>query len=127
AHSLQLSPRSASVRPIRTKTLSAMSLDDIRARDILERIRCSQKRQPDVRNGSIASFWPPIGHFRLTPMNRHFQCPSAGLKRAMSRPRPNPARYLSGFLAAIREAAVAIECETEMRSQRSDGRVMLRI
>jgi len=25
------------------------------------------------------------------------------------------------------EAAVAIECETEMRSQRSDGRVLLRI
>src|SRR5258708_30206107 len=30
-------------------------------------------------------------------------------------------------LAAVGEAAVAIECETEMRSQRSDGRVLLRI
>src|SRR5258706_1691930 len=28
---------------------------------------------------------------------------------------------------AVGEAAVAIECETEMRSQRSDGRVLLRI
>ncbi len=45
----------------------------------------------------------------------------------MSRHRSNPARYLSGFLAAVREAAVAIEFETEMRSQRSDGRVLLRI
>src|SRR5262245_27700367 len=30
-------------------------------------------------------------------------------------------------LAAVGEAAVAIECETEMRSQRSDGRVLPRI
>src|SRR5258706_8231631 len=30
-------------------------------------------------------------------------------------------------LTAVGEAAVAIECETEMRSQRSDGRVLLRI
>src|SRR5882724_8174243 len=30
-------------------------------------------------------------------------------------------------LAAVGEAAVAIECETEMRSQRGDGRVLLRI
>ena len=29
--------------------------------------------------------------------------------------------------AAVGEAAVAIECETEMRSQRSDGRALLRI
>src|SRR5712671_3024532 len=36
-------------------------------------------------------------------------------------------RYLSGSLAAVGEAAVAIECETETRSQRSDGRVLLRI
>src|SRR6185312_6218508 len=40
---------------------------------------------------------------------------------------PIKQRYLSGSLAAVREAAVAIECETEMRSQRSDGRVVLRI
>src|SRR5215471_7098013 len=45
----------------------------------------------------------------------------------MSRRRSNPARYLPGFLAAVRKAAVAMECETEMRSQRSDGRVLLRI
>src|SRR6476619_4959970 len=45
----------------------------------------------------------------------------------MSRHRSNPARYLSGFLAAVREAAVAIEFEAEMRSQRSDGRVLLGI
>src|SRR5215813_260026 len=50
---------------------------------------------------------------------------NAGLRRA--RRRSNPARYLSGFLAAVREAAVAIEFETEMRSQRSDGRVLLKI
>jgi hypothetical protein len=30
-------------------------------------------------------------------------------------------------LAAVGEAAVAIECDTEMRSQRGDGRVLLRI
>jgi hypothetical protein len=36
-------------------------------------------------------------------------------------------RYLSGSLAAVGEAAVAIECETEMRCQRSDGRALLRI
>src|SRR5215469_4481351 len=40
---------------------------------------------------------------------------------------PVKQRYLSGSLAAVGEAAVAIECETEMRSQRSDGRVVLRI
>src|ERR1700740_2289557 len=45
----------------------------------------------------------------------------------MSRHRSNQARYLSGSLAAVGEAAVAIECKTEMRSQCSDGRVLLRI
>src|SRR6201987_5174151 len=40
---------------------------------------------------------------------------------------PIKRRYLSGSLAAVGEAAVAIECETEMRSQCSDGRVLLRI
>src|SRR6185312_14756737 len=40
---------------------------------------------------------------------------------------PIKQRSLSGSLAAVGEAAVAIECETEMRSQRSDGRVLLRI
>src|SRR5512132_3847490 len=52
---------------------------------------------------------------------------TSGSYVTMSRHRSNPARYLSGFLAAVREAAVAIECETEMRSQRSDSRVLLRI
>src|SRR5947207_11389476 len=36
-------------------------------------------------------------------------------------------RCSSGSLAAVGKAAVAIECETEMRSQRSDGRFLLRI
>src|SRR6185437_15489456 len=40
---------------------------------------------------------------------------------------PIKQRYLSGSLAAVGEAAVAIECETEMRSQRSDSRALLRI
>src|SRR6201993_830155 len=47
--------------------------------------------------------------------------------QAMSRHRSNQERHLSGSLAAVGEAAVAIECETEMRSQCSDGRVLLRI
>src|SRR5215470_745600 len=50
-----------------------------------------------------------------------------GRRWTMSRRRSNPARYFSSFLAAVREAAVAIECEAEMRSQRSDGRVLLGI
>jgi hypothetical protein len=37
-------------------------------------------------------------------------------KGAMSRHRSNQAAILSGSLAAVGEAAVAIECETEMRS-----------
>jgi hypothetical protein len=37
------------------------------------------------------------------------------IARAMSRHRSKQ-RYLSGSLAAVGEAAVAIECETEMRS-----------
>jgi hypothetical protein len=36
-------------------------------------------------------------------------------------------REVPTSLAAVGEAAVAIECDTEMRSQRSDGRVLLRI
>src|SRR6478672_11497011 len=42
-------------------------------------------------------------------------------------PDPSEISPKPGSLAAVREAAVAIECETEMRSQRSDGRVVLRI
>src|SRR6476660_3741302 len=77
---------------------------------------------------------------RYGPSRRRAQNASAALRifvchpkktfatiSANCRHRSNPARYGSGFLAAVREAAVAIEVETEMRSQRSDGRVLLRI
>ena len=42
----------------------------------------------------------PRRHVRVVPMSRH----------------RSKQRYLSGSLAAVGEAAVAIECETEMRS-----------
>src|SRR6516165_10066406 len=57
----------------------------------------------------------------LSMMVSNMGCKSCG-ELAMSRHRSNQAA-----LAAAGEAAVAIECETEMRSQRSDGRVVLRI
>src|SRR6266567_9619666 len=63
----------------------------------------------------------------LTPARQNLLQRTAGpYIRVMSRHRSKQ-RYLSGSLAAVGEAAVAIECETEMRSQRSDGRVLLRI
>ena len=64
------------------------------------------------------------GHYRLLACDREVgfalnsgpgQRPSACLKRATSRHRSKQ-RYLSGSLAVVGEAAVAIECETEMRS-----------
>src|SRR6266568_4438104 len=63
--------------------------------------------------------------FRFAPELGHCSTQSACLKRADIAPIKQ--RYLSGSLAAVGEAAVAIECETEMRSQRSDGRILLRI
>src|SRR6266700_6705357 len=63
----------------------------------------------------------------LTPARQNLLQRTAGpYIRVMSRHRSKQ-RYLSGSLAAVGEAAVAIECETEMRSQRSDGRILLRI
>jgi hypothetical protein len=53
--------------------------------------------------------------FRVTSEGGHSAVRSACRKRAMSRHRSKQ-RYLSGSLAAVGEAAVAIECETEMRS-----------
>src|SRR6266480_8026217 len=63
--------------------------------------------------------------FRFAPELGHCSTQSACLKRADIAPIKQ--RYLSGSLAAVGKAAAAIECETEMRSQRSDGRVLLRI
>jgi hypothetical protein len=53
--------------------------------------------------------------FCFGPNNGHLSTGSACLFGAMSRHRSKQ-RYLSGSLAAVGEAAVAIECETEMRS-----------
>lgn len=53
--------------------------------------------------------------FRFTLNNGHRRTGPVGPFRAMSRHRSKQ-RYLSGSLAAVGEAAVAIECETEMRS-----------
>ena len=52
--------------------------------------------------------------FRFAPELGHCSTQSACLKRADIAPIKQ--RYLSGSLAAVGEAAVAIECETEMRS-----------
>jgi hypothetical protein len=51
----------------------------------------------------------------VTPQSRHRRPRLQRPFRAMSRHRSKQ-RYLSGSLAAVGEAAVAIECETEMRS-----------
>ena len=53
-------------------------------------------------------------HFRYAPIATKFRSAAETMRCAMSRHRSKQ-RYLSGSLA-VGEAAVAIECETEMRS-----------
>src|SRR4029077_2801166 len=49
-------------------------------------------------------------------------------KKTRAEPSPRrPTAHEPTSSAAVGEAAVAIECETEMRSQRSDGRVLLKV
>src|SRR6516162_10382873 len=79
--------------------------------------------QPKVEAAPDAS---AKGHVRSTLESGH-HCRSGGPLGYEPTSLPIKQRYLSGSLAAVGEAAGAIECETKMRSKRSDGRVVLRI